>query len=343
MKYEGEKNYKHGMKEKIGILITNLGTPDKPNKEALKIYLKEFLSDPRVIEVPKLIWQIILRLIILNLRPQKVAKLYKSIWKKEGGPLLLMLEKQKKGIQKILKKKKKNLEIEIGMRYGNPSIKLGLEKLMRNGCRKILVLPLYPQYCAATTGSTFDKVTETLRQRRWIPEMRFVNNYFEEPMYIECLVKSIKESWKKFGRTQKLIFSYHGVPKKYLLKGDPYYCFCQKTTRLVAERMKLKKEDYITTFQSRFGPGEWLQPYTDKTLAEFPKKGIKKIHIVSPGFSSDCLETIEELEVENKKNFLFSGGEKYNYIKCLNDNPQHLKMLGFLILNHIKGWLENKK
>ena len=343
MKYYGEKNYKHGMKEKIGILITNLGTPDKPNKEALKIYLKEFLSDPRVIEVPKLIWQIILRLIILNLRPQKVAKLYKAIWKKEGGPLLLMLKKQKKGIQKILKKRSKKLEIEIGMRYGNPSIKHGLEKLRKKGCRKILILPLYPQYCAATTGSTFDKVTETLRKWRWIPEMRFVNNYFEEPMYIDCLVKSIKESWKKFGKTQKVVFSYHGVPKKYLLKGDPYYCFCQKTTRLVVERMKLKKKDYITTFQSRFGPDEWLQPYTDKILEEFPNKGIKKIHILSPGFSSDCLETIEELEVENKKNFLSSGGEKYYYIKCLNDDPQHLKMLGFLILNHIKGWLENKK
>ena len=340
MKYEGEKNYKHGKKEKIGILITNLGTPDKPNKKALKRYLKEFLSDPRVIEIPKLIWQAILRLIILNLRPQKVAKLYKSIWKKEGGPLLVMLQKQKKGIQKTLRKSSKNLEIEIGMRYGNPSIKLGLERLKSKSCRKILVLPLYPQYCAATTGSTFDKVTEILRKWRWIPEIRFVNNYFEESMYIECLVKSIKESWKKFGKTQKLIFSYHGVPKKYLLKGDPYYCFCQKTTRLVAERMKLKKKDYITTFQSKFGPGEWLQPYTDKTLEELPKKGIKKIHILSPGFSSDCLETLEELEVQNKENFLSSGGERYNYIKCLNDDPQHLKMLGFLILNNIKGWPE---
>ena len=340
MKYEGEKNYKHGKKERIGILITNLGTPDKPNKEALKTYLKEFLSDPRVIEIPRMIWQAILRLIILNLRPQKSAKLYKSIWKKEGGPLLVMLQKQKKGIQKTLRKNSKNLEIEIGMRYGNPSIKLGLERLKSKSCRKILVLPLYPQYCAATTGSTFDKVTEILRKWRWIPEIRFVNNYFEESMYIECLVKSIKESWKKFGKTQKLIFSYHGVPKKYLLKGDPYYCFCQKTTRLVAERMKLKKKDYITTFQSRFGPGEWLQPYTDKTLEELPKKGIKKIHILSPGFSSDCLETLEELEVQNKENFLSSGGERYNYIKCLNDDPQHLKMLGFLILNHIKGWPE---
>ena len=340
MKYEGEKNYKHGKKEKIGILITNLGTPDKPNKEALKIYLKEFLSDPRIIEIPKLIWQAILRLIILNLRPQKSAKLYKSIWKKEGGPLLVMLKKQKRGIKKVLQNKLKNIKIEIGMRYGNPSIKLGLERLRSKSCRKILILPLYPQYCAATTGSTFDKVTEILRKWRWIPEIRFVNNYFEESMYIECLVKSIKESWKKFGKTQKLIFSYHGVPKKYLLKGDPYYCFCQKTTRLVAEKMKLKKKDYITTFQSRFGPGEWLQPYTDKTLEELPKKGIKKIHILSPGFSSDCLETLEELEVQNKENFLSSGGERYNYIKCLNDDPQHLKMLGFLILNHIKGWPE---
>ena len=340
MKYDGEKNYKHGKKEKIGILITNLGTPDKPNKEALKTYLKEFLSDPRIIEIPKLIWQAILRLIILNLRPQKSAKLYKSIWKKEGGPLLVMLKKQKRGIKKVLQNKLKNIKIEIGMRYGNPSIKLGLENLRRKSCRKILVLPLYPQYCAATTGSTFDKVTEILRKWRWIPEIRFVNNYFEESMYIECLVKSIKESWKKSGKTQKLIFSYHGVPKKYLLKGDPYYCFCQKTTRLVAERMKLKKKDYITTFQSKFGPGEWLQPYTDKTLEELPKKGIKKIHILSPGFSSDCLETLEELEVQNKENFLSSGGERYNYIKCLNDDPQHLKMLGFLILNHIKGWTE---
>ena len=340
MKYEGEKEYKHGSRQRLGVLITNLGTPDKPTRQGLKIYLKEFLSDPRVIEVPKLIWQIILRLIILNLRPQKVAKLYKAIWEKEGGPLLVMLQKQKNSLKKFLQKKEKNLKIEIGMRYGNPSIKLGLEKLRNQGCRKILILPLYPQYCAATTGSTFDKVTEILKKWRWIPELRFINNYYEEPMYINCLIKSIKESWKKKGKSQKLIFSYHGVPKKYLLKGDPYHCFCQKTTRLVAEKMKLKEKDYITTFQSRFGPDEWLQPYTDKTLKELPKKGVKKIHILSPGFSSDCLETLEELEVENKKNFLSSGGEEYNYINCLNDDPQHIKMLVSLILNHLRGWIK---
>ena len=189
------------------------------------------------------------------------------------------------------------------MRYGNPNIKLGLEKLRKQRCRRILVLPLYPQYCAATTGSTFDKVTEVLRRWRWIPEIRFVNNYFENPLYIDCLIKSIRDSWKKLGKSQKLIFSYHGIPKKYLLKGDPYHCFCQKTTRLVVEKMKLKKEEYITTFQSRFGSEEWLKPYTDKTLKELPSKGIKKIHILSPGFSSDCLETLEELEVENKEKF----------------------------------------
>ena len=338
MKYEGEKDYKHGSKENVGVLITNLGTPDKPKTKELQTYLKEFLSDPRVIEVPKLFWQLILRTIILNLRPKKVAKLYKSIWKKEGGPLLVMLEKQKKGIVKILRNKKKNVKIEIGMRYGNPSIKLGLEKLRKQKCRRILILPLYPQYCAATTGSTFDKVTEVLRKWRWIPEVRFINNYFEEPLYLDCLIKSIKDSWQEFGKSQKLIFSYHGVPKKYLLKGDPYHCFCQKTTRLVVEKMKLKEKEYMTTFQSRFGPDEWLQPYTDKTLENLPSKNIKKIHIISPGFSSDCLETLEELEVENKEIFMSSGGKKFNYIKCLNDKPEHLNMLALLILNHLKGW-----
>ena len=338
MKYQGEKNYKHGSKEKLGVLITNLGTPDRPNKKALKLYLKEFLSDPRVIEIPKIIWQSILRGIILNIRPKKIAKLYKSIWNKEGGPLLVMLKKQKKGIEKDLRNKIKNIKIEIAMRYGNPSIEKGLKKLKNLGCRRILIFPLYPQYCAATTGSTFDKVTEVLRKWRWVPETRFINGYHDNILYINCLIKSIRESWKKNGKSQKLIFSYHGVPKKYLLSGDPYYCFCQKTTRLVIEKMKLKKQEYITTFQSRFGPQEWLTPYTDKTLEELPKKGIKKIHILSPGFSSDCLETIEELEQENKKIFLDAGGEKYCYIPCLNNSPEHLKLLTNQILKHINYW-----
>lgn len=227
------------------------------------------------------------------------------------------------------------------MRYGNPSIKNGLNKLKNYGCRKILIFPLYPQYCAATTGSTFDEVTRILRKWRWIPETRFINGYSDNPVYVSAIVESIKKSWKKYGKSQKLIFSYHGIPKKYLLKGDPYYCFCQKTTRLVVEKMKIKKDDYITTFQSRFGPDEWLTPYTNKTLENLPKEGIKKIHILSPGFSSDCLETIEELEQENKKIFLAAGGKKYYYIPCLNNDHLHIKLLSELILKHTRGWTEN--
>ena len=338
MKYEGEKDYRHGSKSHLGVLITNLGTPDRPNSNSLKKYLKEFLSDPRVIELPKILWQTILRGIILKTRPRKVSKLYKSIWTKKGSPLLVTLENQKKGIAKIINKKKNKIKIVASMRYGNPSIKEGLDKLKKMGCRKILIFPLYPQYCAATTGSTFDKVTEILRKWRWIPEVRFINGYYDDPLYVNALAESIKKSWKKYGKTQKLVFSYHGIPKKYLLKGDPYHCFCHKTTRLIVEKMNLKEEEYITTFQSRFGPDEWLKPYTDKTLEELPKKGIKKIHILSPGFSSDCLETIEELEQENKKIFLDAGGEKYCYIPCLNNSPEHLKLLTNQILKHINYW-----
>ena len=340
MKYIGEKNYKHGSKEKLGVLITNLGTPDKPNKKFLKLYLKEFLSDPRVIEIPKFFWQLILRGIILNVRPKKIAKLYKSIWTNKGAPLLATLKKQKINIKKNLKNKV-NLEIEIAMRYGNPSIEHGLNILRNKKCRRILIFPLYPQYCAATTGSTFDAVSNVLKKWRWIPELRFVNGYSDEPIYIDAISESIKKNWKKNGKSQKLIFSYHGVPKKYLLKGDPYHCYCQKTTRLVAEKMKLKEADYITTFQSRFGPEEWLTPYTDKTLENLPRIGIKNIHILSPGFSSDCLETIEELDQENRKIFLSAGGQKYYYIPCLNNDYLLIKLLSNLILKHTRGWPEN--
>ena len=343
MKYKGEPDYKHGSRDRLGVLLTNLGTPENPSPVSLKKYLKEFLSDPRVIEVPRIIWQIILRGFILNTRPKKVAKLYKSIWLKKGSPLLVTLKSQTKKIKKKIGRKLGDTRFELAMRYGDPSIESGLAALNRQGCRRILILPLYPQYCAATTGSTFDKVTKILRGWRWIPEVRFVNGYFDHPMYINALCESIKTNWKTKGRLEKIIFSYHGVPKKYLLKGDPYHCFCQKTTRLVVEKLKLKEKEYMTTFQSRFGPDEWLQPYTDKTLESLPAKGVKKIHIISPGFSSDCLETLEELEKENKEIFLGAGGLEYNYIPCLNESPNHINLLSELIINHTKGWPENKK
>ncbi len=338
VKYIGEKDYEHGSKEKIGVLITNLGTPDAPNKKELKVYLNQFLSDPRVIELPKILWQIILKLVILQIRPSKSAEAYKQIWTDKGSPLLDIANRQLNKIQSSFSSKNENIVFEVGMRYGNPSIPDALLKLQTKQVRRLLVLPMYPQYCAATTGSTFDEVTNVLQKWRWIPEMRFINQYFEEKNYIEALSNSIKSFWKKTSKPQKIIFSYHGIPKRYLTNGDPYHCFCLKTTRLVKEYMGLSDDEIMTTFQSRFGREEWLKPYTSETLKELPKQGIKNIHIISPGFSSDCLETLEELEEENKEYFMESGGENYHYIPCLNDHDDHIDVFVNLIKKHTQGW-----
>ena len=338
VKFVGEKNYEHGSKDKTGVLITNLGTPDAPDAKSLRKYLNQFLSDPRVIEIPKFLWQIILKGIILQVRPRKSAANYKKIWTDNGSPLLDISKKQIEGVKKIILAKYPNIEFALGMRYGNPSIESALKYLQNRQVRRLLVLPLYPQYCAATTGSTFDEVTNILQKWRWIPELRFINQYFEEEEYIEALVTSIKNFWNKHEKPQKIIFSYHGIPKKYLTNGDPYHCFCLKTTRLVKEKMNLTDEEIITTFQSRFGRAEWLKPYTAETLKELPGKGVKDIHIISPGFSADCLETLEELEEENREYFIESGGEKYKYIPCLNDNEKHLKFISHLVIKHTQGW-----
>ena len=338
VKYIGEKDYEHGSKEKIGVLITNLGTPDAPNKKELKVYLNQFLSDPRVIELPKILWQIILKLVILQIRPSKSAEAYKQIWTDKGSPLLDIANRQLNKIQSSFSSKNENIVFEVGMRYGNPSIPDALLKLQKKQVRRLLVLPMYPQYCAATTGSTFDEVTNVLQKWRWIPEMRFINQYFEEKNYIEALSNSIKSFWKKNPKPQKIVFSYHGIPKRYLTNGDPYHCFCLKTTRLVKENMGLSDDEIMTTFQSRFGREEWLKPYTSETLKELPKQGIKNIHIISPGFSSDCLETLEELEEENKEYFMESGGENYHYIPCLNDHDDHIDVFVNLIKKHTQGW-----
>ena len=337
-KYFGENDYQHGSEDKTGILLTNLGTPDAPTAKAVKPYLKEFLSDPRVIELPKVLWQVILRGIILQIRPRRSAKIYKSVWTKEGSPLLQISEKQINLIKKKLNVSYSNTIFVLAMRYGNPSIENALKKLRQKQVRRLLVFPLYPQYCAATTASTFDAVTNVLQKTRWIPELRFINQYFEEEAYIKALAHSIQQFWNKNGKPQKIVFSYHGIPKKYHTQGDPYHCFCLKTTRLVKEYMHLSDEEVLTTFQSRFGRQEWLQPYTSQTLKEFPSQGIKKINIISPGFSADCLETLEELEVENREYFEKAGGEDYHYIPCLNDNSMHIDMMEHLINKHTQGW-----
>jgi ferrochelatase len=309
---------------KVGVLITNLGTPDEPTKRGLKRYLAEFLSDPRIVEIPRLLWLFILHGIILNLRPKQSAKLYQSIWTEDGSPLLAISRRQRDAIAKALDPK---VKVALGMRYGNPSIASALAELQAAGVRKIIVLPLYPQYAAATVGSTFDAVSNELQHWRWVPELHFLSGYCEHPSYATALANTLKEHQAKHGTPDKWVFSYHGTPKFSLEKGDPYYCFCVKTTRLVAEQAGLNPDDCITTFQSRFGKAEWLKPYTEQTLKELPAQGVKNIAILSPAFSADCLETLEELEEQNREFFLEAGGEQYHYIPALNDRADHIELL----------------
>lgn len=309
---------------KLGVLLINLGTPDQPTTSSLRKYLGEFLSDPRVIEVPKLIWWFILHGIILRVRPSKSAKLYRSVWTSEGSPLLSISRAQQAAIQAQLGQ---GYSVKLGMRYGNPSIAAAMRELQAEGLRKIIVLPLYPQYAAPTTGSSFDAVADELKTWRWVPELHFLNNYCDHPLYIQALANSIREHLDNNGTPEKIVFSYHGMPKRYVLAGDPYFCFCQKTTRLVQEHLGLDKSNCITSFQSRFGKEEWLKPYTDETLENLPKEGVKKIAILSPAFSADCLETLEELAVENRKTFLAAGGQSYHYIPALNERSDHINAL----------------
>lgn len=313
---------------RIGVLLVNLGTPDEPTAPALRRYLAQFLSDPRVVEIPRLAWLMILHGIILRTRPKKSAALYKSIWTSEGSPLLVISKQQKVAVQQQLGN---DYSVKLGMRYGNPSIASALRELQSEGVRKIIVLPLYPQYAGPTTGSTFDAVANELKHWRWVPELQFINNYCDHPLYIDALANSVREHIEKNGLPQKIIFSYHGMPKRFLVAGDPYFCFCQKTTRLVQEKLQLDKNICITSFQSRFGRAEWLKPYTNETLENLPREGIKHIAILSPAFSADCLETLEELMVENRHIFLGAGGEKYEYIAALNDRADHIAALADIL------------
>lgn len=313
--------------KKTGILVTNLGSPDAPTPKALRVYLAEFLSDPRIVEIPRLIWLLILHGIILRVRPKKSAKAYKSIWTENGSPLIHISQQQADKIAEKLKAHNHNVEVELAMRYGNPSVEAGLEKLRDKGITRIIVFPLYPQYSSPTTGSTFDAIARVLKKWRWVPELHFINGYHTNPLYIESLANSIQEDLGKHGTPQKIVFSYHGMPRQFLDHGDPYHCLCHQTTRLVIEKLGLDKDLVMTTFQSRFGKAEWLKPYTDATLESFPKEGIKDIAIISPAFSADCLETLEELEDENREIFEEAGGEKYRYIAALNDREDHINAL----------------
>ena len=339
MTYLGSPDFDHGQRSRVGVLITNLGTPEAPEKQALRPYLKQFLSDPRVVEVPRLLWWLILNGIILNVRPRRSAEAYSTVWTDEGSPLLLYTREQAVALGKQMKARfGEDVVVDFAMRYGQPSISSRLQNLFDLGVRKLLVLPLYPQYSGPTGGSTFDAIAADLTQRRWLPDLRFVAHYCDHPGYIRALANSVRKHWQEHGQAQKLIFSYHGEPRRYLDDGDPYHCQCHKTSRLVAETMGLGPDDYLTTFQSRFGREEWLRPYTDETLKALPADGINRVQLICPGFSSDCLETIEEIGVENRNYFMEAGGEIYEYIPCLNASPDHIDFLADLVAEQLSGW-----
>ncbi len=340
-RFTARPGFRHDDTPRLGILLANLGTPDAPTPSALRKYLAEFLADPRVVELPRLLWRIILHGIVLRVRPAKSAKAYAQVWTEQGSPLLTIGQAQADGVRQRLEEKLQGpAVVELGMRYGNPSMPDALRRLRENGAERLLVLPLYPQYSGATTASTFDALADELKQWRWVPELRFVGQYHDDPAYIDCLAASIREHWETHGRGEKLLFSFHGTPKSYLLNGDPYHCQCHKTARLVAEQLELDSDCWQVTFQSRFGKAEWLQPYTDRTVEALGKSGLKALDVICPGFSADCLETLEEIQGENAGIFRDAGGGELRYIPALNDRGDHLDMLTALILDHSRGWPE---
>ncbi len=342
MKYVNAKHFSHNQADKVGLLITNLGTPDAPTPKALRRYLKQFLSDPRVVEFPRALWWLVLHGVILNIRPRRSAKAYQSVWTKEGSPLAVHTRNQASALTTRMQESwGERLVVSWGMRYGTPSIDGAIQELLDQGVRKILVMPLYPQYSGSTTASTFDAIAKDFTQRRWMPELRFVTSYQDFPPYIEALAHSIRAHWQEHGRAEKLLFSYHGVPQRYLHNGDPYHCQCHKTSRLLASALGLEEGAHLTTFQSRFGREPWLQPYTDETLKALANDGVKSVQVVCPGFSADCLETIEEIGMENRDYFLAAGGESFQYIPALNDQACHIDALAALAEKHLAGWADD--
>ncbi len=340
MKFTGTQDFDHDQVPRTGVLITNLGTPAAPEKKALRTYLKEFLSDPRVVETPRAIWWFILNGIILNIRPARSAAAYRSVWTERGSPLMFHTQDQADALQQNMREEfGEQVIVEFAMRYGAPSIADVLQGMLERGVRRLVVLPLYPQYSASTTGSTFDALAADFTRRRWLPELRFVSHYHDHPAYIRAVARSIRAFREEHGSADRLLFSYHGIPRRYFDEGDPYHCECLKTSRLVAEELGLGEDDYLTTFQSRFGRQEWLKPYTDMTLKELPGQGVKSIQVIAPGFSSDCLETLEEIAVENRDYFMGAGGERYQYIPCLNSSPAHIDALAAIARDQLTGWV----
>jgi len=340
MAYQTEPAYAHGTPAKTGILLINLGTPEAPTAHAVRPYLREFLSDPRVVEIPKAVWWLILNGIILNTRPKKSAAKYATVWLPEGSPLRVHTAKQTALLQGFLgERTKAPFVVDYAMRYGSPSIPSVLRKLKEQNCQRILVVPMYPQYAASSTATAFDIVFDELRQMRNTPALRTIKNFHDNPGYIKALANNINEYWMKNGRPEKLVMSFHGLPQFSLDKGDPYHCECHKTGRLLAQELGLKPEQYFLSFQSRFGKAEWLKPYTTATLKELGRQKTKRVDVVCPGFVADCLETLEEIAQEGKEDFQHAGGGEYHYIPCLNERNDWMHALTDLVMDNLQGWL----
>ena len=323
----------------IGILLTNVGTPAAPTARALRPYLAQFLGDKRIVEWPSWLWKPVLHGILLNIRPRKSAKLYQRIWTDKGSPLLLILQRQAEALQELLADSLGSpVKVTFGMRYGQPSIASALQTLAEAGVERILAFPLFPQYSATTTATSFDAVFDELKQWRKLPELRTINQYHTHPLYIRALANTIREQWQETGRPERLLFSFHGIPHAYILKGDPYDEQCRHTAQLVAETLNLADDEWFVSFQSRLGPMDWLQPYTDETLSAWGSEGVTHVDALCPGFSADCLETSDEVGHEGKLSFQEAGGGRFNYISALNDRADHLEALVAIITNHLQGW-----
>ena len=342
MKFSAEPAFVHGQPPACAattaVIYCNLGTPEAPTAAALRTYLAQFLSDHRVIEIPKAVWWLILHGIILRVRPKKSAAKYASIWTADGSPLKVWTARQALLLHGCLGERGHHVVVRYAMRYGQPSIASQLDAFKAEGVTRILVLPAYPQYSATSTASVFDAVYSWAAKTRRIPELRFVNHYHDHPGYIAALASRVQAHWASHGRADKLVMSFHGVPERTLHLGDPYHCECHKTARLLAVQLGLKKEQYLVTFQSRFGKAKWLEPYTEPTLVALAQSGVKSVDVMCPGFTGDCLETLEEIAGEAKEAFMHAGGQSFNYIACLNDSPEWLAALGDIAEQHLSGW-----
>lgn len=336
-RFKGHKITTLPTKPNTGVLLVNLGTPEQATPRALRHYLREFLSDPRVVEIPRLLWLLILHGIILPIRPAKSAKLYQNIWTEQGSPLLVISQQQRSKVaQKLAESYGDNIKVALAMRYGKPTISDALENFRQNNISNIIVLPLYPQYSGPTTASTFDAIVNEIKQWRWIPSLHFISGYHQHPSYIQSLANSVRAHIQQQGKPEKLVISYHGMPKAFQDWGDPYALFCQQTTRLLQQALNFTDNDIVMSYQSRFGKAEWLKPYTEDVLIELAQQQTKNIAIICPAFSSDCLETLDEIQREYRDIFLQAGGQQYHYIPALNDNDDHITALVDIISPYVK-------